>query len=143
MYVFAAFHRGYMKKCYHSECDEWSQDGVSEANYKFMTATAQSLVLSIAEMAMEGHQTSCIKETVQYIVKQASNDDALKIFQTTTQKPKRYFPFLSASKPRFEIWAHFGALRAHIGRILGVVWAHFGRTLSALRAHYGRTLSAL
>ena len=50
-----AFHRGYMKKCYHSDCDQWNQSIATDEKYKFMTATAQSLVFSIAEMTMEDH----------------------------------------------------------------------------------------
>ena len=44
-----------MKKCYHSDCDQWNQSIATDDKYKFMTATAQSLVFSIAEMTMEDH----------------------------------------------------------------------------------------
>ena len=70
-FLFLAFHRGYMRQCYHAECDNWRQELATEERYKFMAATAQSLVLSVAEMSMEGHENSCIKQTVQHIVKKA------------------------------------------------------------------------
>ena len=44
-----------MKKCYHSDCDQWNQSIATDDKYKFMTATAQSLVFSIVEMTMEDH----------------------------------------------------------------------------------------
>lgn len=81
-----AYHRGYMKECYHNQCDNWNQDVATEKNYKFLAATAQSLVLSVAEMAMEGsHQSSCIKQTVQEIIKTASKPTS----ESTTSIPTR------------------------------------------------------
>ena len=78
-----------MKKCYHQECDKWSQEIITNDKYEFMTSTAQSLILSIAEMAMEGHETNCLRQTVQEIVKTKSSNDIAQNGISSTDRPKR------------------------------------------------------
>ncbi len=80
-----------MKQCYHTECDSWSQDLATKDKYKFMASTVQSLVLTIAEMSMEGHESSCILDTVQHIIKQASSVDLINAIKTTTQATKQRY----------------------------------------------------
>ena len=84
-----------MRKCYHNDCDHWNQGIASTERYKFMTAIAQSLVFSVAEMAMEGHENNCIKKTVQHIIKKASNAEvdlsiSLNDIPHSTERPRRW-----------------------------------------------------
>ena len=73
-----------MKECYHSECDKWSQDVATEERWQFMTSITQSLVLSIVEMSMEGHESSCLKNTVQHLIEKASLTQKSTTMSTTT-----------------------------------------------------------
>ena len=81
-----------MRKCYHQNCDQWSQGIATLDKYRFMTATTQSLVFAIAEMAMEGHENSCIKKTVQHIIKKVSSTESGPALSdiSSTERPKRW-----------------------------------------------------
>ena len=88
-----------MRKCYHRDCDHWNQNIATTERYKFMTAIAQSLIFSVAEMAMEGHENNCIKKTVQHIIKKASTSEVdlsislnliPKADDISTERPKRW-----------------------------------------------------
>jgi hypothetical protein len=75
-----------MVDCYHAECDDWNQDTAKPENYKFLTSTAQSVVLSLAELAMERGRESgdCIEMTVKHIVAAASKTSTTSTTTTTT-----------------------------------------------------------
>ena len=83
-----------MKKCYHQECDQWNQGIATLDKYKFMTAITQSLIFAITEMAIEGHDNSCIKKTVQHIIEEASVvevDSSIPLtIVASTDRPKRW-----------------------------------------------------
>ena len=68
--IFPAYHRGYMRECYHKECDKFNASIATKDKYKFMTSLVQSLVLSVAEMAMnnlEQENSKCISDTLDYL----------------------------------------------------------------------------
>merc|ERR1712029_654804 len=67
-----AYYRGYMRECYHSECDKWDQKVATPERWQFMSMITQSLVLSIVEMSMEGHESKCLKNTVQHLIEKAT-----------------------------------------------------------------------
>ena len=86
-----------MGNCYHSECDKFSQDIATREKYKFLTSTAQSVMLSVAEIAMENSESSCILRTVQHIVEKASNAQEI----TTSKKLPTSEAFKPKPIPRF------------------------------------------
>ena len=49
-----------------------------------MTTITQSLVLSIVEMSMEGHESKCLKNTVQHLIEKATSTAASPKVETTT-----------------------------------------------------------
>ena len=57
----SAFHRGYMRDCYHSYCDESTNINIGELNYDFVSRIAQALVYSVADLAMEKPENSKCK----------------------------------------------------------------------------------
>ena len=68
--IFPAYHRGYMRECYHKECDKFNTSIATKDKYKFMTSLVQSLVLSVAEMAMndlDQENSKCISDTLDYL----------------------------------------------------------------------------
>ena len=68
--IFPAYHRGYMRECYHKECDKFNTSIATKDKYKFMTSLVQSLVLSVAEMAMNNldqENSKCISDTLDYL----------------------------------------------------------------------------
>jgi len=73
-----------MRECYHSECDKWDQKVATKERWQFMTTITQSLVLSIVEMSMEGHESKCLKNTVQHLIEKATSTAASPKVETTT-----------------------------------------------------------
>ena len=59
-----------MRECYHKECDKFNTSIATKDKYKFMTSLVQSLVLSVAEMAMNNldqENSKCISDTLDYL----------------------------------------------------------------------------
>lgn len=56
--LFTAFHRGYMKQCYHKPCDHYNNPNITETNFNFLTKITQALVFAVVKMATEG-DTEC------------------------------------------------------------------------------------
>ena len=71
-----------MRECYHSECDKWDQKVATPERWQFMSMITQSLVLSIVEMSMEGHESKCLKNTVQHLIEKATSPKS----ETTTME---------------------------------------------------------
>ena len=50
-FLYVAFHRGYMRRCYHQRCDFPGNPELEPEGLYFMAKTAQALVLAAAELS--------------------------------------------------------------------------------------------
>ena len=59
-----------MRECYHNECDKYNATIATDEKYDFMKSIVQSLVLTVAEMAMdniEAENSKCVADTLEYL----------------------------------------------------------------------------
>lgn len=54
--MLAAFNRGFMKKCYHNECDNGTH--VDNQDWNFLHRTVQSLIYAVVDMTVEDSETN-------------------------------------------------------------------------------------
>ena len=72
-----------MRECYHNECDKYNATIATDEKYDFMKSIVQSLVLTVAEMAMdniEAENSKCVADTLEYLAekKEEAESDASK-----------------------------------------------------------------
>ena len=78
-----------MRECYHKECDRFNISIATEDKYDFMTSLVQSLVLSVAEMAMDTgmdtmvpENSKCISDTIEYLAEKQASKPVSKVQET-------------------------------------------------------------
>ena len=81
-----------MRECYHNECDKYNATIATDDKYNFMKSIVQSLVLTVAEMAMDNikaENSKCVADTLEYLAEKQveTESDAASKQENIENKP--------------------------------------------------------
>ena len=68
-----------MRECYHNECDKYNATIATDEKYDFMKSIVQSLVLTVAELAMdniEAENSKCVADTLEYLAEKQEETES-------------------------------------------------------------------
>ena len=52
-----AYNRGYMRNCYHKQCDNFNRENVKNISYNFLTAITEAVILTVIELSASGRSS--------------------------------------------------------------------------------------